>query len=244
MEKHNSFTCDVRKLRTAKDLKGKIKELFSEQEIIDLAKDSALPHYALTNPCTGKEMLLFNNDELIEWINKNCLTKNECRVAQNLHFVYFDYKECKINSTIGVPLELQFIKELYVLPETVASTPAGVYFLCDEREIVYIGQSLNVGDRIQAHRSEKKKVFDRVFFITCHISQLCDFERSLIRRFKPKYNAQPYIKEVNGKDETHLSSFFSDEIMITGYPTPAPEGNKLYDNPLNYTILAKDLVDP
>lgn len=62
----------------------------------------------------------------------------------------------------------------------------GVYFLCTEREVVYIGRSVNVFARIAAHEHTGK--FDRVFFQPVPKDQLDETEGRLIREFRPPLN--------------------------------------------------------
>lgn len=213
MPNYDNFPPDITKLRTAKELKGRVKELFSDLELIEMAKNHSLPHYVLINPVTKIETFLFDTKELLEWVNKNWLTKNQCFVSQHLHFVCFDYEKYRINNYDGVPNELAFIKELYILPSTVSSTPPGIYFLCNGKEIVYIGQSRNVGNRIPNHRG---KEYDRVFFIPCHVNQLCDFERALIRRFKPPLNSSGAC--LDAKDKKVLELILNEVVPISGQP--------------------------
>lgn len=179
---------EIGRLKSAKNLKGKVTELFSPDEINEMAENYALPHYLLTNPVTNKHTYLFVQEEINDWIVKNLVKKNECRVTQELHILHFDYNQYKVDSTHNVPIALNAIKDLYYLPPTLRSTPPGVYFLCHEGEIVYIGQSINVASRIATHASERIKTFDAVYYIPCHANKLLIFEAALIRHFRPKYN--------------------------------------------------------
>lgn len=62
----------------------------------------------------------------------------------------------------------------------------GVYFLIDNDEIVYVGQSLNVYSRISAHKKDKD--FDKVFVIKCQKEELTEIERYYILLLRPKHN--------------------------------------------------------
>lgn len=58
----------------------------------------------------------------------------------------------------------------------------------DGRDVVYVGQSSNVANRIYQHSIEEKKIFDSVKIIDCKIENLNDYEAEAIVDFNPKYN--------------------------------------------------------
>ena len=64
----------------------------------------------------------------------------------------------------------------------------GIYFLISDSEVVYIGQSLNIYQRINRHLSDNKKIFDEVKFIEYEKEFLNDRESEYINLFIPKYN--------------------------------------------------------
>lgn len=61
-----------------------------------------------------------------------------------------------------------------------------VYFLIDGPEVVYIGQTGNLGMRMFTH--VKNKAFDQVVYMPCHKEILDEIEAEFIRLFTPKYN--------------------------------------------------------
>lgn len=64
-----------------------------------------------------------------------------------------------------------------------------VYFLIDGNEIVYIGQSVVFGSRLQQHILDSSKRFDRYFTIKCKDkSEMDELERYYISAFKPVFN--------------------------------------------------------
>ena len=68
----------------------------------------------------------------------------------------------------------------------------GIYFLFNGQELVYVGQSVNVADRIGNHaRSEKE--FDSVATIKCAIDKLDETEASYIAHLKPTTNKRDPI---------------------------------------------------
>jgi hypothetical protein len=64
-----------------------------------------------------------------------------------------------------------------------------VYFLCRDGEVVYVGQTLNIGARVRAHRRGDKR-FDTVYVLRCAASEMRRMELEFIRQMKPEYNAQ------------------------------------------------------
>jgi hypothetical protein len=214
-------------LKQASDLRGKVKELFTEVEIIAMAKGHAMPHYVLTNPVTKEVHYLFNAAEVNEWVTTNCLEQKEYHAEQTLVFHHFNADAHGIELGDVIPKELHSIKGLYKIPLEILSSPPGVYFLCQKGEIVYIGQSLNVAQRIITHRKEGFKEFDSAFYIQCHISHLDHFEMALIRYFRPKFNAQ----KIGSKsiDDIALFQSICDESKISM--------NQEYSNPLPVRLL-------
>ena len=67
-----------------------------------------------------------------------------------------------------------------------ASLSCGVYFLKHEGQIVYVGQSVSVYNRVSAHRKYKK--FDQVSFLPCKQEELNNLEGFFIRLLMPKLN--------------------------------------------------------
>ena len=66
-------------------------------------------------------------------------------------------------------------------------TNIGVYFLIRDGDVVYVGQSVNVLDRISKHRREGK-VFDSFAFMECQASHLDRYEQMYIEAFVPELN--------------------------------------------------------
>ena len=64
-----------------------------------------------------------------------------------------------------------------------------VYALWDKDEIVYVGQSTQLGQRIMAHT--KDKLFDSYSFFDCgSFEEMDSIESTLIIQLQPKYNTQ------------------------------------------------------
>ena len=68
-----------------------------------------------------------------------------------------------------------------------AFTP-GIYYLIDDSEIVYIGQSLCMMSRITTHFADNKKVFNRFYCDPATLHDLDVLEINEIIQHNPKYN--------------------------------------------------------
>jgi hypothetical protein len=72
----------------------------------------------------------------------------------------------------------------------------GVYFLCQGDEVVYVGQSVSVPDRVMSHIRESRwpagKTFDplRIFYLPVPESELLRVESEFIGRLQPRYNGE------------------------------------------------------
>src|SRR5216684_2207210 len=80
----------------------------------------------------------------------------------------------------------------------------GVYMLIRRGEVVYVGQSKSVGERIRTHIRQRKggarnsglfhnkvKVgfaFDSIMVKGCMLGELDNLERAMIKKYQPKYN--------------------------------------------------------
>lgn len=86
------------------------------------------------------------------------------------------------------PAKLACVSNLCWVP--VSAQVPGVYFLCKGQEVVYVGQSDRILDRICTHIREGVKEFDRdrIFFLPCPREQLLMIEGQYIELLKPRYN--------------------------------------------------------
>lgn len=86
---------------------------------------------------------------------------------------------------------------------------AFVYFLSHGDEVVYVGQTSDVMERVRLHLQDERvsgpKAFDRVFFLEVDALDLDAYEGALIRALNPRY-CQRAPKDV-GRDEEVLALF-------------------------------------
>jgi predicted GIY-YIG superfamily endonuclease len=68
---------------------------------------------------------------------------------------------------------------------------SGVYFLINDEEIVYVGQSVNIHSRIHDHTSSNgmRKKFNKFAFVCCNEDELDAVESVYIHMLQPKDNA-------------------------------------------------------
>jgi hypothetical protein len=92
-----------------------------------------------------------------------------------------------------------------------------VYFLVQGAEVVYIGQSVNIGSRIHSHLKDKR--FDSVYYVRVHRESLDEFEGALIRALKPCLN----------RPNKAPSSIFPERVL-----------KALNLSHLNYRVLSQD----
>lgn len=78
----------------------------------------------------------------------------------------------------------------------------GIYFLCNESEIVYIGKSTNIPARLKSHVSSKKIKFSRVSYVEIKNEDNLAFAESLfISMISPKYNKDKNnVSTMKGRD--------------------------------------------
>lgn len=84
--------------------------------------------------------------------------------------------ECSLENLLEQPR----VKELSL------SKIIGVYFLVENNEVVYVGQSTDIASRIRKHQSDK--FFNKVFYIECRKERLNEIENYFIISFNPEYN--------------------------------------------------------
>jgi hypothetical protein len=204
---------DITKLKSAENCKGKLKDVCGPSGLIQLAKDGAIPHYILTNPLTGEATYWFEQTEVNQWYALNFARYNQGFFVQRYHFTHFSDQEYIINSNNkNVPEELRQISGLFSFPLGQTSAASGIYFLCYEGKIQYVGQAKILMSRISSHLSENIKKFSHVYFITCPEKQLTELEGALIRHFHPPLNISG-ISIPKATDSFIIKSIFENKLM-------------------------------
>lgn len=177
---------DLQKYRRAKDLPKTLLQLVSAETILQCAREQKAPCRILTHPITGEIEYLFYSVEIKEWIEQNLL-----RVQQGMKFVNLQLLNTEkhlARSSDNVPYSLSAVRTLYRI-DTSIYTGSGIYFLCKDGDIKYIGKSVCVSARIGAHLTERSKDFSEIFFIPAPTTEIDDLEKAFIHYFLPEYNA-------------------------------------------------------
>jgi len=100
-------------------------------------------------------------------------------------------------------LEIDQILELEQHHPTLKS---GVYFLIENKTIVYIGQSVNIISRIASHLENKK--FDYYSFIEIkNEHQRMKREREYIYLYRPKYNKEIFVNPPEKSQRVEMIDF-------------------------------------
>ena len=71
-------------------------------------------------------------------------------------------------------------------------------------DIVYVGQSKNLPQRIQDHKQTKK--FTRVIYMIVSINKLDEVEQFYEKELLPKYNNAHYVKKLKKERKWHTQA--------------------------------------
>jgi hypothetical protein len=163
----NSFLEDLSEKMIKKKIKSKIESALKDDEL---------------------RLFLNRNTEKIieEMCNKN--TRPELlRIIKR-------YTRPQIIYVHEPPETPQQLKPFEVQEYFMASIGPCIYFLCREERIVYIGQSVNLAQRISQHIQCKN--FDRIFYFNVLAEDLNRIEAELIDFYDPELNrTKAYTKD-------------------------------------------------
>lgn len=112
------------------------------------------------------------------------------------------------------------------------STPiSGIYLLIKRNQIIYIGQTVNIDDRIRSHCGEYGIDFDYYLLFTCERNELRKYECLFIERFFPRLNndtstMSKKIKIVTARLRLKENKDYHDEFMNKVLNEPLPFENK------------------
>jgi len=143
--------------------------------ILDLAYGGFAPHYRID----GGE-IRFKLVEVKRWAVKNILQHNKGKDLPEPVVVVAHKPRA---SPHNVPYAIQAVPNLRDMGDFLVGS--GIYFLCHEQEVVYVGQSVNIAARITAHTDKR---FDKVFFLPWPKDDLNRVEGAFIRTLRPPLN--------------------------------------------------------
>jgi hypothetical protein len=163
----------------------------SEERLRAFADGGFVPHYRVDS---GPP--LFRPAEVRKWVAEHLIQRIE---GKPLPFPIRIVEPLPIVKDRGrVPVPLQEIKDLCDITGEVRRT--GIYFLCTNGEVLYIGQSVNAAARISNHTD---KPFESAFFVPWPEDDLTRLESALIRAIRPPLNG------VNKKGEPRVPAIAS-----------------------------------
>jgi hypothetical protein len=105
-----------------------------------------------------------------------------------------------------VPATMREIVGLCDITDEILRT--GIYFLCRDGALLYIGQSVNAAGRVAEHY--RRYEFESVFFLPWPADDLNRIEAALIRTLRPTLNG----KSSNGKMRTSFGQVSTDAEII------------------------------
>ena len=80
-------------------------------------------------------------------------------------------------------------KHKFVTLDSILATPSrkkvGIYFLVENEELVYVGQSKNIHGRVATHNVQ----YDSYHYVECSEKDLDEFESAYIHIYQPVHNA-------------------------------------------------------
>lgn len=118
----------------------------------------------------------------MDWIEKNLYVYSEGKHLTPIVKIYpHEDKPC-IND---IPEEISGISGLNECPFRII--PSCVYFLCDGKKILYVGQSKNLHSRLSQHIEDGKR-FNRVLYFYVQPNELDSVELKLIKALRPPLN--------------------------------------------------------
>ena len=160
-------------LKTAEEISDLVGSI-SADRIMELANSGYMPHYRIDGGTP-----IFKVSEVKDWLACNLLAKSEGRPFPNAIRVVIAAPEV-INKP---PTTISNVPNLQQLPKH--GYQPGVYFLCKDDKVVYVGQSVTPGSRVGQHVLSPEKDFDRVYLIPVPHSELDDVEATFIHLLLP-----------------------------------------------------------
>lgn len=105
-------------------------------------------------------------------------------------------KNSKLELSANAPLSILKSKKEIIDDAKIFMPKCGIYFLLEDSQIVYVGQSVNIYARIANHANENLKKFTHYSFIECDRKDLSELEALYIGYLAPKLNTvMPITKQ-------------------------------------------------
>jgi hypothetical protein len=167
--------------KTPEEAAKSLGNTISAGRLAELAEAGYAPHYLID----GKGPW-FKIAELREWFDRNAVQARGGLPMPTRLSLVLDPPQ---RPAADAPTCLSHLDGLLHLDPAHLWHP-GVYFLCQDDEVVYIGQSVMVPGRVMGHIRQAKKVFDRerVYYLPVPEGELLRMESEMIRQLEPRYN--------------------------------------------------------
>lgn len=164
-------------LITIDELIVKLKNFFTKKDILFFARNRYMPHHLLGGSAIG-----YRYKEVVKWIIENATRYSDA--GTNVHPAIIRFRSrIKKEAKQIIP---DALKDIVNITPVEIGYPSGVYFLCQDEKVVYVGQSVNPSSRIPQHYKDKK--FNRAFLLPVPEHRLSQIEYRYIRQFEPLYN--------------------------------------------------------
>lgn len=179
-----------------------IETLISEDRLIQYAKSGYAPCLIIDDTT-----IMFFKKDLMEWVKKVvCKIQMPQQIDSSVRIIV--NKEASFHS---IPESLLAMNGKLKTFDTVEGVPV-IYFLIQNDEVVYVGQSSNLTLRVATHRDQKE--FDRVLYFFHPQDLLNHTEAALIRYLKPKYNIAQSASEANDGHFSALKQLGFNKIEV------------------------------
>lgn len=141
----------------------------------ELAEAGYIPHYIIDG-----RVRRFRISEVKEWCAKHAIDKIK---GKPLHTAIRIHVNAPPPSE-PPPSSIREIEDLQQLPMN--EYPSGIYFLCKDKDVIYVGQSISPFSRVQQHGFD----FDRVYLLPIPRSELNEVESAFIKALRPSGNGR------------------------------------------------------
>jgi hypothetical protein len=159
----------------------------SKERLMSLVEGMFVPHYRID----GGEPL-FVKKEIRAWVSKNLVTRTE---GKDIHNILLLNTKTVDGEYPSPPDSISRIRDIE--PVAVFLPKTGIYFLCYNGNCVYIGQSVDITERVKTHIRERRFKFDTAYSIAIVKEELDTIERRFIRLLNPIYNSR-FAEKPNG----------------------------------------------
>lgn len=173
-------------LKQYEKLKKSITNIISKEQLHEWAKKNFVTSHSLlkNNSSIIEDIYLFDEEVLLKEIKEELIIKNK-RIKTDVIAFNLDLCTTKNIPKILIPM----LNDVYEF--NYQKFPPCVYFLVYDDNIVYVGETIYLSTRIDAHK--KEKIFDSVFYIPVIKQELKRVEKAIIKYLKPKYNNEPFV---------------------------------------------------